>query len=97
MTNKTAYRFTFVIVATMIVLAGGNGWAKQFPDLTATALKAKLDSGDKLLLINPLSDIEFNEGHIPGSVNIPLQQIATSDKLPTDKDVFIVTYCLGPK
>ena len=97
MTKKIGFRFTVVLLAAFIVLPTAGGWAKQFPDLTAKALKAKLDGGKNFLLINPLSDIEFNEGHIPGSVNIPLQQIATTDKLPPDKDIFIVTYCLGPK
>lgn len=97
MTRKMAFRYILVTLTTMVVLMGANGWAKQFPDLTANALKAKLDSGEKLILINPLSDIEFNEGHIPGSISIPLQQIATTDKLPAEKDVLIVTYCLGPK
>jgi len=42
-------------------------------------------------------DIEFNEGHIPGSVNIPLHRIATTDQLPADKATPNVTYCLGPQ
>ena len=97
MTSRKAFCITIVFLTSIFVLMGANGWAKKFPDLTANTLKTKLDSGEKLLLINPLSDIEFNEGHIPGSVNIPLQQIITTDKLPPDKDIFIVTYCLGPK
>ena len=67
------------------------------PDLTAKELKAILDSNQKIILINPLSDIEFNEGHIPGSVNIPLHTIMRSDKLPENKDTLIVTYCLSPQ
>lgn len=47
-----------------------------------------------MLLVNPLSDIEFNEGHIPGSINIPLHTIMRSDKLPENLDTPIVTYCL---
>jgi rhodanese-related sulfurtransferase len=66
-------------------------------DLTAQELKAMLDSNQKVFLINPLSDIEFNEGHIPGSVNIPLHTIMRSDKLPESRDAIIVTYCLSPQ
>ena len=64
-------------------------------DLTAQELKTLLDSGQDMLLVNPLSDIEFNEGHIPGSVNIPLHMIMKSDKLPKNKDTLVVTYCLS--
>ena len=72
-------------------------WATDFPAITAAELKAKLDAGKNLMLINALSDIEFNEGYIPGSVNIPLKDILTTDKLPRNKDTLIITYCLGRK
>jgi rhodanese-related sulfurtransferase len=75
----------------------GAGWAGKFPVITAKALKAKMDGGEKVFLLNPLSDIEFNEQHVPGSVNIPLNEIKTTDKLPKNKNTLIVTYCLGPK
>jgi rhodanese-related sulfurtransferase len=68
--------------------------AENFPEITAEQVKAKLDAGEKLLLINPLSDIEFQDKHIPGSINIPLQNILVAD-LPKDKDQLIITYCLG--
>jgi hypothetical protein len=69
----------------------------DFRDLTAQELKSMLAAGHKMVLVNPLSDIEFNEGHIPGSVSIPLHTIMRSDKLPKDKHTLIVTYCLGKK
>ena len=75
----------------------GNVWSADFAAISAKELKAKLDAGEDLMLINPLSDIEFNEGHIPGSVNIPLHHLARSESLPINKETLIVTYCLGPK
>ena len=71
--------------------------ADEISHITATELKEKLESGEKLFLLNPLSEIEFNEEHIPGSVNIPLTKIPTSDLLPPDKNQLIITYCLGVK
>jgi len=62
------------------------------PDLKAQEPKAMLDSNQKIFLINPPSDIELNEGHIPGSVNIPLHPIMRSDKVPEEKNALIVTY-----
>jgi len=90
-----------MIVNLMIFLAAacfvtGVG-AADYPIITAKDLKAKMDAGEKLLLIHPMSDIEFQEAHIPGSVNIPLDTFGTTDKLPTDKGMLIVTYCKGPK
>ena len=67
------------------------------PDLTAPQLKALLDSGQEVFLLNSLSDLEFNEAHIPRSVNIPLHTIMRSKELPEDKDALIVSYCLSKK
>ena len=75
----------------------GHVQAMDFTEITAEKLKSKMDAGEKLLLINPLSDIEFNTEHIPGSVNIPLQNILITERLPKNRDQLIVTYCLGPK
>lgn len=72
-------------------------WAGDFPDISVQDLKRKIDTGEKFLLINPLSDIEFNMFHIPGSVNIPIGEIQTTDKLPQDKDTLMVFYCMGKK
>lgn len=80
----------FILISPMTSLAGQR-------DLTAQQLKSLLDSGQKLLLLNPLSDIEFNEGHIPGSVNIPLHTIMRTKELPKEKDRLIITYCLSKK
>lgn len=66
-------------------------------DYTAEELKQLIDSGQPVFLLNPLSEIEFNEGHIPGSVNIPAEEILRSKELPKDKEMLIVTYCKGPK
>jgi rhodanese-related sulfurtransferase len=74
-----------------------NVQAIEFPEITAQQLKAKMDAGEKLLLVNPLSDIEYNAEHIPGSINIPLQNMLRTNKLPKDPDQLIVTYCLGRK
>lgn len=83
------------LVALGLILANLSH-AKDFQDLTVAELKAKLDAGEKMMLINPLSEIEFNEQHIPGSVNIPLHKILSSKLLPEDKDTLIVSYCKGP-
>ena len=84
-----------ILCLTGLVLLTPLTCLADMPDITAQELKTVLDSGQKMLLVNPLSDIEFNEGHIPGSVNIPLHTIMRSDSLPQNKDTLIVTYCLS--
>lgn len=74
-----------------------NIQAMEFPEITAEELKSKIDNGEKFLLINPLSKIEYNAGHIPGSINIPLEFLLITKKLPKNHNQLIVTYCLGRK
>ena len=66
--------------------------AADFPEISTAELKSKLDSQEKFLLVNTLSDIEFRVEHIPGSINIPVGQVKTTDKLPQDKETLIVFY-----
>lgn len=88
---------TIPALALFVCLAAAPLSAKDFPEITAEKLKVKIDAGENLMLLNALSDIEFNDKHIPGSINIPLQEIMITEKLPKDRNQLIVTYCLGRK
>jgi 3-mercaptopyruvate sulfurtransferase SseA len=90
------YKLSIIPVLVLFVcLAAAPASSKDFSEITAKQLKEKIDAGEKLTLLNPLSDIEFNDKHIPGSINIPLQEIIITGELPKDKEQLIVTYCLG--
>ena len=82
---------TVVIMASLLCFASFV-WAADFQVISTAELKSKLDAKEKLLLVNALSDIEFSLEHIPGSVNIPVGEIQTTDKLPADKEMLIVFY-----
>jgi rhodanese-related sulfurtransferase len=71
--------------------------AADFSLIKARELKQRIDSDEETFLLNPLSTIEYNEGYIPGSVNIPLNTIPKTNLLPADPETLIVTYCLGLK
>ena len=44
------------------------------------------------LVIDVRQPSEYEEGHIPGAINIPLRELAANvDKIPTDKAVYV--YC----
>lgn len=96
MNKKNLLRLGVWVLLASACLLAKSGLAMEFPEIKAEQLKAKMDAGENLLLINPLSDVEFNDRHIPGSVNIPLQKVLIAE-LPKDKERLIVTYCLGRK
>lgn len=68
--------------------------AKQYDEVDAATVKKMMTSEDTLVIF-PLSPIEFNNLHIKGSINIPIDDLET--KLPKDKSKKLVFYCLGVK
>ncbi len=64
--------------------------------ITRDALKQKMDSGEEFTLVNVLSPEQFEREHIPGSVNIPLDQVEEEFPKQFDEDDDIVVYCASP-
>lgn len=85
---------SLLLVPALLLFLSMPVTAGQYRELDATGVKRLLDGG-KVLVINPLSPIEFDHEHIPGSVNIPLEFLA--ERLPDDRKTPMVFYCLGQK
>lgn len=45
------------------------------------------------VLLDVRTPQEYGEGHIPGSVNVPLQSLGREGKLPAEKDTALFVYC----
>jgi hypothetical protein len=74
-----------VVIIVLLVLFAPSIWATEFPVISTTDLKNKIDAKEEFLLVNALSGIEFGLEHISGSINIPAGEIQTTDKLPANK------------
>ena len=61
--------------------------------ISAEDLKAKLDRGEPLKLVNALGEWEFQAKHIPGSLHFKTVADALSELSPQDE---IVVYCSNP-
>lgn len=61
--------------------------------ITASELEDIKNSGRDFVLVDVLSEEHFEDEHIPGAVNIPLDQIGTEALERFDKDQEIVVYC----
>jgi len=68
-----------------------------YREIAAFELKQLLDSGRKVLLIDVLSKIEYDFQHISGSINIPIVQMPTTDRLPPDRQTILVFHCLSER
>ena len=94
-------RLMFVLVALLLpsLLAAEE---IKLPDgvkaISTEELKAMLDRGEKVAVINSLSALEFTQTKIKGSINIPYGKLRDGEAtLPADKDAALVFYCLGPR
>ena len=62
--------------------------------ITRDDLKAKLDRGDRFVLIDTLPETAYRKNHLPGAINIPSDDILAEApvRIP-DPDSEIVVYC----
>ena len=89
----------WLVIWGYLVYAPGKGLteAAELRDLSAQELHQLLKSKKTVLLINPLPNLLYRQGHIPGSVNIRWHSLETSPLMTEDKRIPVVTYCMGPR
>lgn len=88
-----------IISALIILLAGcGNGTESSelagFQSITPEEALERLENEPGIVLLDVRTPAEYAEGHIPGSLLIPLQTLAEeAPEQLTDKDAPIFVYC----
>jgi len=83
----------FVVLNQLIVPVGFSA-TDDVPRITVQELKAKMDKGDDLVVVDVRTgnDYERSKIKIKGAIRIPIVQLeARSNELPRDKE--IITYC----
>ena len=62
--------------------------------ITRVELKAKLDRGDRLVLLEALPEPYYRKAHLPGAINFPHDQVdELAPALLPDKAAELVVYC----
>jgi len=65
-----------------------------FNGIKGDVLKAKLDAGEQIFLLDVRQPNEFAAGHIEGAVNVPVREMPKMlAKLPQDKNAPVVVVC----
>lgn len=59
-------------------------------------LREKIDRGDEFVLVDTLEEQFYRHSHLPGAINIPLDEIKAAEEQIPDKDTEIVVYCMDP-
>ena len=66
-------------------------------EIDRDTLRAKLEQGEELVLVDALPPLAYAGAHLPGAVNIPPERVeALAAKRIPDPDVEVVVYCAGP-
>jgi hypothetical protein len=85
---------TLAVLVLTSVLASGE----SFPPTAITAPEVKQMLEDRgALLVHVLSKIEYEVQRIPGSINIPINEVAGSTRLPEDRARTLIFYCMGQR
>jgi rhodanese-related sulfurtransferase len=68
------------------------------PPINGDELRAKIDNGDELVIVDALPPISFAHSHLPGAINLPPARVdvEAARRLP-DRNREIVVYCANPE
>lgn len=64
--------------------------------ITREKLREKIEGGDEFALVDTLDEPFYRHSHLPGAINIPLEEIERAKEEISDKDAEIVVYCMSP-
>ena len=64
-------------------------------NITREELKAKMDRGEKFVLVDALSAKHYDSSHLPGAINLPYEFVDEAETVLPDKDAEIVVYCMN--
>jgi rhodanese-related sulfurtransferase len=66
----------------------------RVPRIGREALKAKLDRGEAISIVEALPEMYYRRAHLLGAINIPVEQVPElAARLLPDKNAEIVVYC----
>jgi rhodanese-related sulfurtransferase len=97
----------FAIVLVALLAVGARAWAADAPaakedwyrnivDLNYVKSRADLPLPGDVVLVDSRPVRKFDEGHIPGSINLPDTQFdKLVDRLPAEKGKELIFYCGG--
>ncbi len=71
-----------------------NRFYRHKENITINEMLEILQSNKKAILVDVRSSQEYSEGHLPGSINIPVYNIEReAEKMIPNKDNIIIVYC----
>lgn len=72
---KTFWTLVLVLAAAMAYRYMPR-WRARSPFIGAEVLKGRMDAGEDVVVIDVRTPREYDKGHVPGAVNVPLSELA---------------------
>ena len=91
-------KLIILLLAVMMLTACGqdkeNDQGAVYVNITAEEAKQIMDNEEGYIILDVRTQEEYDEGHIPGAIVIPHEEIAEkAEDVLTDKDLLILVYC----
>ena len=89
-------RLTALVLALCLALSllAGCGAAGSFKTISMEEGKKRIDAGTDALILDVRTQEEYDAGHIPDAVLLPIEEIREGNLEPIpDKDQTIMVYC----
>lgn len=85
---------TLALVLLAALWSAGARASDAAPTIAAAELAARMEAGKAPVILDVRTPEEYRDGHLPGAVNIPHDQLAERlDEVPADRDEEIVVHC----
>lgn len=84
-----------IFVFFLALVFGGQAFADGYQEIGTAQVKALMAKDKNILVVFPLSKIEYDNLHIAGAVHIPIEEL--EKKLPADHSQPLIFYCIGEK
>lgn len=95
---KNIYKILFVLSVQAILLTACNGVTQATESISQQDLMTMITSGDSPVILDVRTPREFEDGHVPGAINISHDELSGRlDELVQHKESAIVVYCRSGK
>lgn len=81
----------FISLIALLVIAGCSTSQNSFETIDITTIESKVENGWKIVDVREIE--EFEDGHIPNALNVPLSAISQGDYSTLEQDQKYIIIC----